>query len=198
MALMLLLLTKDQNYDIFPFKSISYENIMSSHSKLKQPVSKDRVARFVQYLSEIFSRIKSTPPSEMLELADKVKEIKIKGVTHHIADPAAFFRMSDALYRNNSLTMGELSQATFVPLATATRIVSFWVDNGLAQRFSDPKDRRIVRVSLTNSGRKIHAVMENFMSHNIQIILGCLTSEEQTTLLTLLERIVTNLKGDVR
>lgn len=171
---------------------------MSSHSKPKQSVSRDHVAKFVQYMSEISLRIKSTPPSELLKFAEKAKGLKIMYDKRHIPNPIVFYRMSDALYRNNSLTMRELSQEMCVPLSTATRIVSFWVDNGLAQRFSDPKDRRIVRVSLTNSGRKIHAVMENFMSQNIQIILGCLTSEEQMTLLTLLERIVTNLKGDVR
>ncbi len=90
--------------------------------------------------------------------------------------------------------MGELSQALSVPLPTVTRIVDWFVDNGYAQRLSDASDRRIVRVSQTEKGRKLHEAIANHMAEGVQEIVGCLTAEEQATLLTLIRKIALSQK----
>jgi DNA-binding MarR family transcriptional regulator len=59
------------------------------------------------------------------------------------------------LYRDGTLTMGELSQATAIPRSTATRMIQWMVDNGYVDRFRDRKDGRIVRVRLTDSGTEL-------------------------------------------
>ncbi len=53
------------------------------------------------------------------------------------------------------MTMGQLSKATSIPQSTATRMVDWMVDNGYVERFHDADDRRVVRIRLTDSGRKI-------------------------------------------
>jgi len=60
------------------------------------------------------------------------------------------------LYRDGTLTMGELSRATSIPRSTATRMIQWMVDNGYVDRFRDGGDGRIVRVSLTDSGLELH------------------------------------------
>ncbi|TAK33257.1 MAG: MarR family transcriptional regulator [Chloroflexota bacterium] len=59
------------------------------------------------------------------------------------------------LYRDGSLTMGELSRATAIPQSTTTRMVDWMVDNGYVERFPDDEDRRVVRIRLTDSGREL-------------------------------------------
>ena len=89
--------------------------------------------------------------------------------------------------------MGELSHALAVPMSTATRAVERWVDSGFAQRLSDPDDRRIVRIDLTESGRRLHEIIENSISRSIQRAMGCLTSEEQGMLFTLTRKVAERL-----
>ena len=72
--------------------------------------------------------------------------------------------MGSILYRGTNLTTGELGRAPSLPLSTTNRIAILWVDNGYAQRISDPDDRRIVRVALTDSDRLLYVTIENHMA----------------------------------
>jgi DNA-binding MarR family transcriptional regulator len=60
-----------------------------------------------------------------------------------------------------TLTMHELSVAMNLAGSTMTRVVDKLVAGGLAERAPDEEDGRIVRVSLTESGRELRAVMES-------------------------------------
>ncbi len=161
---------------------------------LQQP-SSEQVLQFVQYLTEILAHVRSAPPDEVLQLRNQLDGIRATHKPQLIANPATFYRMGAVLYQTSNVTMGELSRAISVPFSTATRIVSLWVDSGYARRLSDPNDRRIVRIALTGSGRRLHAAIENHIAQGVQRVLNCLTSEEQTILLTLLGKVASDLKG---
>jgi DNA-binding MarR family transcriptional regulator len=90
--------------------------------------------------------------------------------------------------------MGQLSQAISVPLYTATRMVDSLVENGLANRLSDPDDRRIVRVILTDNGLRFHEAMEACLAQDFHKIMACLTLEEQRILIALLHKLAASLK----
>jgi DNA-binding MarR family transcriptional regulator len=85
--------------------------------------------------------------------------------------------------------MGQLSKELDVPLSTATRIVNGLVDNGLAERTDDPEDRRVVRVILTETGRSLHQIMNEFMRERIDQILGRFTAEEREQFIFLLLKV---------
>ena len=85
--------------------------------------------------------------------------------------------------------MSELGPAVSVSLPTATRIAKILVDNGYAERLSDPKDGRLVRLTLTDYGKSTHDVMERFLLQSIRKNLDYLTAEEQTILLVLVDKI---------
>ena len=87
------------------------------------------------------------------------------------------------------MTMGELSHTLSVPFSTTTRMVDWFVDNSYAQRLSDPEDRRVVRVALTDSGRELHRTVERYMVQRFRQMLSPLTAEEQSVLLMLLEKM---------
>jgi len=160
-----------------------------------QQPSSEQVLLFVQYLTEILAHVRSAPPDEVLQLRNQLDAMRATHKPQLIANPATFYRMGAILYRTNDVTMGELSRAISVPFSTATRMVSLWVNSGYARRLSDPNDRRVVRIALTDSGRRLHETIENHIAQGIQRILSCLTSEEQTILLTLLGKVASALKG---
>ena len=160
----------------------------------KQENHTEQIREFVQYLIEAIPRITDPLPDALTQLLNDIDELPLKDKPRHIANPIAFIRTSIILYRNATPTMGELSQALAVPLPTVTRIVDWFVDNGYIQRLSDANDRRIVRVSQTEKGRKLHEAIASHMAQSVEEIVGCLTAEEQTTLLTLIRKIALSQK----
>ena len=153
-----------------------------------------QAAQFVRELAEVLAKVASPPPDELLQLISRLEGAQSKDKPHRVSNPVAFHRISSILYRKPGSTMGELSQALSVPLYTATRMVDSLVENGLADRLSDPDDRRIVRVSLTDDGLRFHEAIEAHVALNIQRIMACLTPEEQGILVALFRKVTASLK----
>ncbi len=105
-----------------------------------------------------------------------------------------FYRVSSSIQDKESVTMGELSRIMSVPMSTATRIADWLVDKGYFERWPDPKDRRVIRLSLTPAGKEIHKTIDSYVKERIERILSCLTREEQSILLTLMGKVVYGLK----
>jgi len=155
------------------------------------------VLDFMELLEEmrhVFGDLRFSVPEELVELRDRVVMMEPKDQPASIANPFMFFRTATMLSRKPNLTMGELSDALSVPFSTATRVANWFVDNGYAERLSDPDDRRIVRLALTDSGRRLRAAVDRLVLIHIQSILSALTPEEQVILLTLCRKVVASLK----
>ena len=163
---------------------------------IRQQAYSNQIPQFVQLVSDIRAKLAAPPPAELAQLLDQIEEIRPKDRPYHIANPNTFYRMSNILYRNANLTMGELSHTLSVPLSTTTRMASWWVDNGYANRLSDTSDRRVVRVTLTDKGRRLHEVIEDQMAQGVQKVMGCLTPKEQDTLLTFMGKVSSALNED--
>jgi len=153
-----------------------------------------QAAQVIEELREILAKVAPPPPDEVLSLISRLKGEQSKDKPHLISKHVAFHRMRSILHRKPGSTMGELSQALSVPLYTATRMVDSLVENGLADRLSDPDDRRIVRVNLTDDGRRLHEAIEAHVAQSIQRVMACLTPEEQGILITLLRKVAASLK----
>lgn len=166
---------------------------------VKQPsVDAEQVTKFVQYMAGLIPKAKSAPPESLVRLMNQLGPILSKNKPRLNANPFSFYLMGSILYRDTNPTMRELSSALSVPLSTATRMVSLWVDNGWARRLSDPDDRRIIRVALTDSGRRIHDIMEDFLGQHARKVLGCLTAEERIILLTLIGKVASTMEARAR
>lgn len=155
----------------------------------------DRIREFVQHLIEAIPKITDPLPEALTHLLNRLDELPPKDKPRHIANPIAFIRTGIILNRNANPTMSELSQALAVPLPTVTRIVDWFVDNGYAQRLSDASDRRVVRVAQTEKGRRLHEAIAGLMAQSVQEVIGCLTDQEQATLLTILRKVTSASKG---
>jgi len=98
------------------------------------------------------------------------------------------------LYEQDGLTVGAISQKRFVDAPTITGIVTRLEQNGLVSRQRDDKDRRVVKVYLTDEGRAITSLLFGVAEEMSEdVILHGFSEEEKHDLRTKLQRIVANV-----
>jgi len=154
--------------------------------------SDEQILQFVHYLKQLLAKVTNPTPEELVHLQGLLQGAQAK----EKLDPAAFHLMGNILYAKKNPTMGELSHALSVPLSTATRMANWWVDNGFARRLSDPDDRRIVRLELTDSGERLLEALESHIAETVKAVLSCLTSDERTTLVTLFGKVASSTETE--
>ena len=105
------------------------------------------------------------------------------------------FRLSGAEYgiiRNlegAALTLSELSQRMLRVNSNTTAIIDHLETKGLVKREPDLKDRRVIRVKLTEAGDKLRERVVPKQNAFIRELLGPLTDFEATALTALLEKV---------
>ncbi len=123
-----------------------------------------------------------------------IAELNINGENNVGNDYSHFYRLSSIIYPPGKLSMKELSNRLSVPFSKATRLANWLVDNGLAKRLDDPSDRRVVLIALTEKGKELHRVMENYTREKVVQLLGSgLSAEEKTILFTLINKVISAL-----
>ena len=91
--------------------------------------------------------------------------------------------------RRGGVTMGELAGCLdAASLSSATQMSDRLVKLGLVERLSDPADRRLVRVAMSQRGRDLLQRREAAWREGVGRALEGLTDEECATLVRLLER----------
>jgi DNA-binding MarR family transcriptional regulator len=131
----------------------------------------------------------SQMPPEMTEARNLIDEMRLRKSYKRNNVFIIISRMMDLMYPDNKPTMGELSRAMALPLSTTTNVIDFLVKNKYCKRLSDRSDRRIVRIALTDVGRRNLEIGDKYIEQRGQEILSALTAKEQTTFLTLLNKI---------
>jgi DNA-binding MarR family transcriptional regulator len=115
-----------------------------------------------------------------------------RGGEYHLP---AFHRLATVFtHHARPMTMGEISEALNVPLSTATRMVDSLVEHGYAERLPDPQDRRIVRVALTENGKQVYQMFDQFFGERMCEFLSYFTTSERQQMLKLFRKAVTVLK----
>lgn len=136
---------------------------------MKYPGGRDAAhAELIQVLPNLFRRLVIALPNEVEGLAKVTPEQF--GLMCHIPD-------------GSSMTMSELASARNVALNTATSLVDRLVAAGLVERRSDPADRRIVRVAVTDKGRQLVERLRAVRRQAIRRMLDELTDEEVVSIL---------------
>ncbi len=158
------------------------------------PIDPNQVTQFVRCMGTFIPKPRAAPPEAVVRLITQSQPLLSKGKPRLAVSPFNFYLMANVLYRDTKPTMRELSRALSVPLSTASRMVSLWADNGLVRRLSDPDDGRVIRVVLTDNGRCLHDIMEEFLGQHAKTVLACLTAEERIILLTLLSKVTSTLE----
>jgi DNA-binding MarR family transcriptional regulator len=93
------------------------------------------------------------------------------------------------LKEKRNAQMSEIAENFHIELPSATSLLNKLVALQLVERQSDEKDRRMVRIALTDAGNDIlEKAMEEKLTH-MEHTLSYLTEEEQHELLRLLEKL---------
>jgi DNA-binding MarR family transcriptional regulator len=99
------------------------------------------------------------------------------------------WRALPTLADRGRMTMTDLAEALGVPLSTATRLVERLIHKGLVSRSRIEDDRRVVRVELSEDGRKL---MQVFMEKRLEMsrnMLSPLTQGEREIFIELMRKI---------
>ncbi len=161
---------------------------------LKHRPSDKQAFRFLLLILAELDRAPNTKPEEFTILTGQLARLHSKGQVPPIDDPISMYRVMYFLRKKENPKMSEIARALSVSLSSATRIADILVENGYAERLSDVKDGRLVRLALTDYGRKAHDVIEDYLLKDIRMSLDFLTVEEQSILLTLVDKITSGLK----
>ncbi len=146
----------------------------------------DDIVQFLHSVSRLGIRFEISPPQELLEIQQH-----LFGGSHI---PYKLFQLGSVIYEMKNPAMGELAKTLDLPHSTITRMVSWLVDNGYAERNIDEQDHRIVRVQLTEKGKQSYNAVADYFAETMKQHLSVLTQEEQMILLTLLRKITSGIK----
>lgn len=104
--------------------------------------------------------------------------------------PVAQLRVLNVLGRASEErrpTMGELAEALGVALSTATQIAERIEKRGLVRReHSDPDDRRVVRLALTEEGRRLMGKRRRLRRERLEQAMSQLSEEQSDALVAAL------------
>lgn len=93
------------------------------------------------------------------------------------------------LKEKSNASMGEIAEHFHIELPSATSLLNKLVALHLVKRLPDEKDRRLVKVALTDEGNNIlKNAMEEKLIH-VKKMLSYLSEDEQNELLRLLEKL---------
>jgi DNA-binding MarR family transcriptional regulator len=87
-------------------------------------------------------------------------------------------------------TMGQISDHLNITLSIATYIIDGLVETQLVERVSDPSDRRVIRIRLTEKGSTYYQTFKDHIKKQVKELLSHFTLEEQTQLLALNKKLL--------
>jgi DNA-binding MarR family transcriptional regulator len=156
-------------------------------------------AEIIRHFIRLKSRLRTVLPHD-----EELEGIMARLVETHPQGKAASAADFDLLYNvcvvfsqhQEPITMGELSQALNVPLSTATRIVDWLVKNENVERLPDPDDRRIVLVTLTETGRAMYQAGNESIRKRAERLLLPFTAKERESLVFLLNKLAQSLENE--
>ena len=85
-------------------------------------------------------------------------------------------------------TMGELSKNAQVAMPSMTEMIDKLGSRGMAERFRDENDRRVVKVRLTPKGKKLRKEFMQKRLKDLKELFGKLSKSERDDLITYLRR----------
>lgn len=151
----------------------------------------DQMCELLGELISLKSRLEAVLPEDLARLKERLRKLHPDGGPKRAADYDLFYRIGVILSRQREpLTMSQLSAALDVPMSTATRMVDWLVENNYVERLSDPEDRRVVRVALTDTGEELYQTINEFIKQRAGQVLSRFSPEEQEELVLLLRRLV--------
>jgi DNA-binding MarR family transcriptional regulator len=100
------------------------------------------------------------------------------------------FEVLRYIKERGSPTMREIARYLFITPPAVTLLINSIVQEGLLIRILDKKDRRTIRVALTETGKRFIAQGIRGKMRNLKDIFSVLEAPERLQLIAILERVV--------
>ncbi len=151
--------------------------------------SAEAASEFIRHLINVKPRLKLVLPEDLAQLKQRLGALHPEGGVKRAADYDLFYRVGIVLSRQKEpMAMSDLSEALSVPFSSATRMVDWLIESGYVERLPDPDDGRMVRVTLSETGRILYQTINDFLMQRLSRILSKFTPEERENLIALLRK----------
>lgn len=168
---------------------------MMKNRNKQDPDQFEEIGHFVNNFRKLLFQVSGDININSAEAEKKLGEIPIGA--GKIAGPLAFSAMSAILQNNEAVAMGTLTRELRLPPATTNRLVSWWVDNGLAERYRDPNDKRVIKVRITDAGSRFQEISQEIAVARLKPYFRKLTPEETIIFNLLLVKITSDIQNNV-
>lgn len=98
------------------------------------------------------------------------------------------------LSQHEEVTMSDIAQYFGIELPSSTSLLNKLVNLKLAQRTADSKDRRLVRLALTEAGKNLLDQATRARKKKLKKFLSYLSPKEKTDMLAILSTLRTRLQ----
>lgn len=106
-------------------------------------------------------------------------------------------KIIDFLYENDGVIQNIIAEKCYIRPATATSLLTTMEEQGLIRRERDLNDKRIFKVFLTDEGRNLKKEVDDVFNQLDTIILKNFNDNEKEQLGNLMNKIITNLGGEL-
>lgn len=96
------------------------------------------------------------------------------------------------LWNNDGMTQAEVSERTFRDKTNITRLIDLLVKKKLVERASDPSDRRVHKLALTESARELMKKLPGIVAEHIKAATKGISKTDLANAARVLERIRNN------
>lgn len=100
------------------------------------------------------------------------------------------------LYEYGDMTIGELGNRMYLASSTATDLIDRMERNGLVERVRDEKDRRVVRLHMTEKGQQMILEVLESRKRYLDQLLAHVNIEDQEKLVNSLSKIYDLMKDE--
>ena len=94
------------------------------------------------------------------------------------------------IFKNPRFSLNELAEKFSVSTPSANDLVNRLVNFNLIKREEDKRDRRLIRLSLTNKGKKVLSKVLKTQKHCFSYLIDKLSNKEKNQLLLILKKII--------
>ncbi|MBN1594618.1 MarR family transcriptional regulator [candidate division FCPU426 bacterium] len=135
------------------------------------------------------------PNTNILSLISKIRHKTDSLITHELSSrylaglAPSHSDIFLALFRNKQMTMKELADVIDRDKSTVTTLINKMVSLGFVKRATDPKDKRICRISLTPRGTALKPVFTEIAEVITERMHQCITPLERESLVKLLTKV---------
>ena len=134
-------------------------------------------------------------PEHMVRFKQQME--KARGSVGGADDYTFLFRIFTLLAGSETPpTMSELSAYLNLPFSSTTRLIDWLVRADFVERVPDARDRRVVRVHMTDSGEQLYQISMDFNRQQIARLLKDFSATEQTQLLRLMNKLLDAFVAD--